>query len=67
MPKPTRIHKSSKVKLLSQISWPMMPTMAITTREAMHHTPLQVYDEKKEFQTYCNCFQNLMSKQFYYS
>jgi len=64
MPKPTRIHKSSKVNLLSQISWPMMP---ITTREAMHHTSLKVFDEKKELQTCCNFIQIIMSNQFYYS
>jgi len=33
----TRIQKSSKVNLLSKFSWPMTPTMAITTREVVHH------------------------------
>jgi hypothetical protein len=61
LPKPIRTHKSSKMNLLSQISWPMTPTMAITTREAMH-----VFDGKKELQTYCNFIQNIVSKQFYY-
>jgi len=47
IPKPTRTHKSSKMNLLSHVLWPMTPAMAITTREAMHHTSLQVSNKKR--------------------
>jgi hypothetical protein len=46
MPKSTRIQKYFKVNLLSHVSWPMTPAMAITTKEILRHTSLQVFDEK---------------------
>jgi len=53
MPKLTRIQKSSKVNLLSHVSWPMALVIRITIEEIVHHRSLQVFDEKMELQTYC--------------
>ncbi len=52
MPKLIRTQKSCKVNLLSHVSWPMTLVITITIEEIMHHTSLQVFDEKKELQTY---------------
>jgi hypothetical protein len=47
-----RTQKSSKVNLLSHVSWPMTLVITITIEENVHHIALQAFDEKMELQIY---------------